>query len=90
MSQSQIPTKHDKHKHPHADAQYRVYPLDDGTFGIEVTLPEALPTKVTSFSTRAAANQWIEDHKKTIEKQRTLGSQPQFGRRLGRKQTDRG
>ena len=89
MSQSETPPNHDKRKHPHSDAQYRVYRLDDETFGIEVSLQEALPIKITSFPTRAAANQWIENHKRTIEKQATLAHQPMFGRRPGRKQTER-
>ena len=90
MSQAQTPTKSDKYKHPHADAQYRVYRLDDGSFGVEVSLPEALPTKITSFPTRAAANQWIAEHKKTVKEQSALAGRPQFARRLGWKRTDQG
>jgi hypothetical protein len=82
-----VPTtqKHDKRKHPYADAQYRVYRLDDGTFGIEVSLPDVLPTKITSFPSRRAANQWVENHKKTVENQTIIVGQPMlFARRLGR------
>lgn len=66
-----------KPRHPYADAQYRVFKLDDVTFGIEVSLPDMLPTKITSFPSRAAANQWVEDHKKTVKKQTALVGQPQ-------------
>ena len=66
---SQTAANHNKHRHPHADAQYRVYRLEDGKFGIEVTIPDALPTKVTSFPSRKAANQWVADHKDTVERQ---------------------
>ena len=55
-------------RHPHADAQYRVYKLDDGTFGIEVSIPDTPPTKVTSFPTRKAANQWVAYHKHTVDR----------------------
>jgi hypothetical protein len=67
-----------------------VYRRDDGTFGIEVSLPDVLPTKITSFPTRAAANAWIDNHKKTVKEQTAVASHPMFGRRLGRKQTQRG
>ena len=80
---------HEKRRHPHADAQYRVYRTDDGAFGIEVSLADVLPTKITRFPTHAAANQWIEDHKKTVERQGSLAGQAMFGRRLGRKQSER-
>jgi predicted metal-dependent hydrolase len=86
----QTTSNDEKRKHPYADAEYRVYRLDDGTFGIEVSLPDVLPTKITSFASRAAANQWIENHKKTVKEQVALAGQPMFGRRLGRKQTHRG
>jgi len=83
------PPTHEKRRHPHADAQYRVYRTDDGAFGIEVSLPDVFPTRITSFPTRAAANQWIEVHKTTVERQGALAGQAMFGRRLGRKQSER-
>jgi hypothetical protein len=36
---------------------------------IEVTIPDVLPTKITNFPSRKAANQWVEDHKNTVERQ---------------------
>jgi hypothetical protein len=58
-----------KRQHPHADASYRVYGLDNGNFGVEVFIPEVLPTRVTSFPSRAAANRWIGNHKQAVERQ---------------------
>src|SRR5438874_342631 len=29
--------------HPHAEATYRVVPLTDGTYGVEVTIPDSYP-----------------------------------------------
>jgi hypothetical protein len=80
---------HENRKHPHADAEYWVYRLEDGTYGIKVTFPNALPTRITSFPSRAKANDWIEAHKKIVEKHTALAGQPMFGRRLGRKQVAR-
>jgi hypothetical protein len=50
-------------RHPHADATYRVIPLADATFGVEVAIPDTSPTRVTSFPTEAAAEEWIAGHK---------------------------
>src|SRR5215475_9630299 len=33
--------------HPHAEATYSVVPLADGTFSVEVVIPESYPTKVS-------------------------------------------
>ena len=33
--------------HPHAEATYRVISFDDGSFGVEVKIPEAYPTTVS-------------------------------------------
>jgi len=37
--------------HPHAEATYRVIPLEDGSFGVEVSIPENYPTTVKPFGT---------------------------------------
>jgi hypothetical protein len=29
--------------HPHAEATYRVIPFDDGTYGVEVSIPDSYP-----------------------------------------------
>jgi hypothetical protein len=51
---------------PYADAQYRTYKLEDGTFAVSVTAVGVLPTKVMGFATQGAANLWIVNHKATV------------------------
>ena len=53
--------------HPHAEAIYSVVPLDDGSFGVEVIVPEANPARVSGFGTEIAAGAWIETHKRQVE-----------------------
>jgi hypothetical protein len=53
--------------HPHAEATYRVIPLQDGGFGVEVAIPNTFPTTVSRFPTEAAAEAWIEQKKKRVE-----------------------
>ena len=55
--------------HPHAEATYRVIPFDDGSFGIEVTIPDSYPTTVSKFTTEADAEAWIVKHKNRVEAQ---------------------
>jgi hypothetical protein len=62
--------------HPHAEASYRVIPFDDGSFGIEITIPDSYPTTVSKFKTEADAEAWIAEH------QRRVQSQTQSGRRF--------
>ena len=38
--------------HPHAEATYRIVPLKDGAFGLEVVIPGTSPTTVTSSPPR--------------------------------------
>jgi hypothetical protein len=52
--------------HPHADAIYRVIPLDGGRFGVEVTIPESYPTVVSGLEGYEAANAWIAAQKARI------------------------
>jgi len=52
--------------HPHADATYRVISLSDGSFAVEVTIPDTYPTKVSGFATKAAARAWIAEHKRQV------------------------
>ena len=52
--------------HPHAEAAYRVIPIDGGSFGVEVTIPESCPTTVTRFASEADAEAWIERHRKRV------------------------
>ncbi|HUC11868.1 MAG TPA: hypothetical protein VL985_15790 [Stellaceae bacterium] len=58
--------------HPHAAATYRVITLDDGSFGVEVTIPDSHPTTVKSFATEADAEAWIAGHRQQVQ----LQSQP--------------
>jgi len=53
--------------HPHAEAIYSVVPLGDGSFGVEVIVPETNPTRVSGFATEIAAGEWIETHKRQVE-----------------------
>jgi hypothetical protein len=53
--------------HPHAGAIYSVVPLGDGSFGVEVIVPETNPTRVSGFATKIAAGAWIETHKRQVE-----------------------
>ncbi|MCC6470459.1 MAG: hypothetical protein IT563_19225 [Alphaproteobacteria bacterium] len=50
-------------KHPHADAVYKIIELKDQTYGVEVTIPDSYPTTISSFATKAEAEQWIAMHK---------------------------
>lgn len=63
--------------HPHAEASYSVIPLDNGSFGVKVSIPESHPTTVSMFKTEADAEAWIAEH------QRRVQSQAQSPRRFG-------
>ena len=53
--------------HPHAEATYRVISLDDGSFGVEVKIPETYPTTVSKFATEADAKAWIIEHQRRVQ-----------------------
>ncbi len=53
--------------HPHAEATYRVIPLEDGSFGVEVSIPENYPTTVKPFGTEADAEAWITGHRERVQ-----------------------
>ena len=53
--------------HPHADATYRVIPADDGTFTVEVSIPESYPAKVSPFATKADAKAWIVEPRPRVQ-----------------------
>ena len=59
--------------HPHAEATYRVIPFDDGSFGIEVSIPDSHPTKVSKFKSEADAEAWIAEHQRRVESQTQSG-----------------
>jgi hypothetical protein len=47
--------------HPHAEGSYRVIPFDNGLFGVEVSIPDSPPTRVSNFKTKADAEAWITE-----------------------------
>lgn len=53
-------------EHPHAEATYRLITLDDGTFAVEVAIPDTKPAKVSGFETRDKAEEWIARHKANV------------------------
>ena len=53
--------------HPHAEAIYSVVPLVDGTFGVEVVVPDTHPTHIRGFVTEAEAEAWITAHKLHVQ-----------------------
>jgi len=53
--------------HPHAEASYRVLSLDDGSFGVEISVPGAYPATVTKFTREADAEAWIAQHQARIQ-----------------------
>jgi len=59
--------------HPHAAAAYRVIPLEDGSFGVEVKIPDSHPTTVSRFPTEADAEAWIVDHRRRVQSQMPAG-----------------
>ena len=55
--------------HPYAEAKYQVVTLPQGTFGVEVSIPDIQPTTVSTFATEADAEAWIAKHKSRVEAQ---------------------
>ena len=70
--------------HPHAEATYRVIPFDDGAFGVEVSIPDSHPTRVSMFATEADAEAWIADHRRRVQSQTQSGRQFRRSRGPGR------
>jgi hypothetical protein len=59
--------------HPHAEATYRVIPYDDGSFGVEVAIPENFPTTISKFATQADAKAWIANHQRQVQSESQSG-----------------
>ncbi|MBV8937939.1 MAG: hypothetical protein JO320_08410 [Alphaproteobacteria bacterium] len=59
--------------HPHAEASYRVIPLDNGSFGVEVSIPDSYPTTVSMFKAKADAEAWIAEHQRRVQSQTQSG-----------------
>lgn len=55
--------------HPHAEATYQVIARDDGTFEVEVNIPDTNPTRVRPFATGSDAENWIEGHRRSVQVQ---------------------
>jgi hypothetical protein len=55
--------------HPHSDATYRVIPFDNGSFAVEVSIPNSHPTRVSLFKTEADAEAWIAEHQRRVQSQ---------------------
>lgn len=51
---------------PRADTTYRVIPLYDGAFGIEVTVAGSYPATVSAFDTIEEAEAWIARNRQVI------------------------
>ena len=59
--------------HPHAEATYRVVPFEEGSFAVEVCIPDSHPTRVSPFKTEADAEAWISTHKQRVADRVALG-----------------
>ena len=59
--------------HPRAEASYRVIPFDNGLFGVEVSIPDSHPTRVSTFKTKADAEAWITEHRRRVDAQTGSG-----------------
>jgi hypothetical protein len=70
--------------HPHAEATYRVIPFDNGSFGVEVSIPDSNPTRVSMFKTEADAEAWIAEHQRRVQSQTQSGLQFRRPRGPGR------
>jgi hypothetical protein len=58
--------------HPHLGAAYRLITLEDATFGVVVTIPDAQPTTVKGFATEAVAKTWVARHRASIADYQSL------------------
>jgi hypothetical protein len=59
--------------HPHSEATYRVFTDENGSFGVEVNIPDSQPTRVSPFATQADAEAWIADHQRRVQAQSEAG-----------------
>lgn len=67
--------------HPHIQAAYNLIGLADGTFAVEVSIPETHPIKVSGFDTPEKAGAWIERHKANIATGTLKGPPRPWGQR---------
>lgn len=66
-----------EHRHPYADAAYRIVPQGESMFGVEVAIADAYPTTVTSFATEVDAEAWISAHKERVASSASLRGRTQ-------------
>ena len=64
--------------HPHAEAAYEVVAAGGDAFVVRIVIPGSYPTTVSGFSSQAAAERWVADHKERVRAQSQTGSR--FGR----------
>jgi hypothetical protein len=67
-----------------------VIPLDEGSFAVEVSIPETYPAKVSPFATEAEAEAWIGEHRRRVQSEsepnrRFRGSGSSGANRRGRR-----
>jgi hypothetical protein len=53
-------------QHPHTGATYKIAEQPDGSFGVEVTIPDTHPVNVTGFGTKELAGAWVANHQRQI------------------------
>ena len=70
--------------HPHAEATYRVIAFGDGSFGVEITIPDSHPTRVSLFKTEADAEAWIAEHQRRVQSEAESGRWFRTAQRRGR------
>ena len=58
-------------KNRNCEATFRIFRKDDASFAVEVEVPEAPPTIVSSFDTTQAAELWIDAFRKRVEESQT-------------------
>lgn len=53
-------------QHPHFGATYRTDQQSDGSFCVEVSIPDTSPVKVSGFGTQALAGAWVANHQRHV------------------------
>ena len=53
--------------HPHAKTTYRVIPIGDGAFAVEVSIPTSHPATISTFATKPDAEAWIAEHRRRVQ-----------------------
>jgi hypothetical protein len=50
---------------------FRIFLMDDQSYGIEVMIPDSFPTTVKSFASEAAAEDWIANYQTRLAEKTT-------------------